>query len=61
VSVRDSGVGMDLRNNRNLFQMFGTLKNTRQMNTNGIGLGLFICKKIVSQFEGTIIVKSKLN
>lgn len=29
------------------------------MNTNGIGLGLFICKKIVTQFEGKIIVKSE--
>jgi len=28
--------------------MFGTIKNTRQMNSHGIGLGLFICKKIVN-------------
>ena len=40
--------------------MFGTLKNTRQMNTSGIGLGLFICKQIVEQFNGLIMVESEL-
>jgi signal transduction histidine kinase len=39
--------------------MFGMLKNTRSMNTNGIGLGLFICKKIVEQFEGEILCQSE--
>ena len=29
------------------------------MNTNGIGLGLFICKQIVDQFNGLIKVESK--
>jgi hypothetical protein len=38
--------------------MFGTMKNTRQMNSHGIGLGLFICKKIVNEFNGHIRVKS---
>ena len=41
--------------------MFGFLKNTRQMNTKGIGLGLFICNKIVQEFDGQIIVKSEYN
>lgn len=39
--------------------MFGKLSNTKQMNTNGVGLGLFICKQIVEQFEGTIFVSSE--
>ena len=39
--------------------MFGFLKNTQQMNTKGIGLGLFICNKIVQEFDGQIIVKSE--
>lgn len=29
------------------------------MNTNGIGLGLFICKSIVKEFGGQIGVKSE--
>ena len=40
--------------------MFGSLNNTKKMNTHGIGLGLFICKNIVTHFGGTIQVESKL-
>lgn len=39
--------------------MFGKVKNTASMNTNGIGLGLFICKKIVQEFNGNLIVQSE--
>ena len=44
ISVKDTGVGISADDQQNLFKMFGTVKNTRQMNTGGIGLGLFICK-----------------
>lgn len=39
--------------------MFGFLKNTQQMNTKGIGLGLYFSNKIVQEFGGQIIVKSE--
>lgn len=42
-----------------LFKLFGTLKNTNQMNTQGIGLGLVISENIVKAFGGAIGVKSK--
>ena len=40
--------------------MFGKLKDTNQMNTGGVGLGLFICKQIVDPFDGEILVKSEV-
>lgn len=60
IECRDSGVGISMADQKILFKMFGKLNNTSQMNTNGVGLGLFICKQIVEQFGGIILVKSEL-
>lgn len=38
--------------------MFNSI-NKGGLNTNGIGLGLFICRSIVQEFNGKIVVKSK--
>ena len=60
VECRDTGVGISETDQKKLFKMFGRLNNTNQMNTHGVGLGLFICKQIVEQFDGIILVKSEL-
>ena len=52
VTVQDTGIGIKKSGQRKLFKMFGCLSSTRQMNTQGIGLGLFICKTIVEKFNG---------
>lgn len=59
--VIDSGVGIKTKDQHQLFKMFGQIKSTQQMNTNGIGLGLFICKSIANEFGGLIGVKSEIN
>ena len=59
ISVTDTGIGIKKKDIIKLFQLFGTLKNTSQMNTQGIGLGLVISENIVQAFEGAIGVKSK--
>ena len=61
VEVRDTGVGISEENQQNLFKMFSSLKDHRQMNTHGVGLGLFICRQITEQFGGSICVQSELN
>jgi len=42
-----------------LFNLFCSLEASRDINPNGIGLGLHICKMIVQQFGGQIVCKSK--
>jgi len=50
ISVTDTGIGIKKSDIIKLFKLFGTLKNTSQMNTQGIGLGLVISENIVQAF-----------
>jgi signal transduction histidine kinase len=59
IQVIDSGIGIKHKDKIKLFKLFGCLQNTRQMNTQGIGLGLVISENIVKAFGGRIGVKSK--
>jgi signal transduction histidine kinase len=59
VSVKDNGIGIKEEDISKLFKLFGFLDSTSQMNTNGIGLGLYICQKIVNEFEGKMSVTSE--
>lgn len=42
ISVQDTGVGIKNKDRIKLFKLFGKLQSTRDMNTQGIGLGLVI-------------------
>jgi len=55
VEVRDSGVGIKEEDQKKLFKLFGYLDTTKELNTKGIGLGLYISKLIVQQFGGEIV------
>lgn len=59
ISVHDTGIGIKKEDRIKLFQLFGCLQSTSQMNSQGIGLGLVISESIVKFFDGTIGVKSK--
>jgi len=60
ISVKDNGVGISKEDQKKLFKLFGTIStgSSEAHNTSGIGLGLFISKLIVDQFNGTIDVVS---
>ena len=47
VSVVDTGVGITKEDQKKLFKLFGYLDSTKELNTKGIGLGLYISKQIV--------------
>ena len=60
ISVIDTGVGIEQKDQDKLFKLFGFIQGTQQMNTKGIGLGLVISDQIVSQFNGDITFQSKV-
>jgi signal transduction histidine kinase len=51
--VEDSGIGIKEEDKCKLFKVFGKLggETCNSINPQGIGLGLSICNKILSQFK----------
>ena len=60
ISVTDTGCGISPEEKQKLFQEFSCLKSNMNLNPNGVGLGLFIAKKIVGNLHGEIWVDSEL-
>jgi signal transduction histidine kinase len=56
IHFKDTGPGIDEKNLNNIFKPFFTTKVQGQ----GLGLGLTICQKIVSRYQGTISVDSSM-
>jgi signal transduction histidine kinase len=56
--VKDSGCGISEENQSKLFKLFGYLNDTSELNTQGVGLGLYITKMIVNAFDGQVSVES---
>jgi signal transduction histidine kinase len=54
LQIRDTGVGIKPEDQEKLFQLFGKLESNSKLNKMGIGLGLYICKKIVEACGGDI-------
>ena len=57
--IEDSGMGIEKDDLAKLFQFFGTLKKSKDINRGGMGLGLTISKMIINQFGGIIDVTSE--
>ena len=58
IYVEDNGIGFDQKYSDQIFKMFTRL---HQNNTEGNGIGLALCKKIVETHKGYISVRSKEN
>ena len=56
--IVDTGIGIKADEMDKLFNMFGKLLRTAEMNHEGIGMGLLICKNLVELNRGTISVHS---
>ena len=57
--MQDTGIGMKEEDLPKLFKLFGFLEASKEINTQGIGLGLHISKKIVQHLRGDIICRSE--
>ncbi|MEO8501384.1 MAG: response regulator [Vicinamibacteria bacterium] len=58
--VSDTGPGMDLEHTERIFERLYQVKGAAQAGRKGLGLGLFICKELVSRQGGRIGVTSGL-
>ena len=56
--MNDTGVGISAEDLPKLFNKFGKLQRTAEMNSEGIGLGLTIVQGIVESSGGEIVVRS---
>ena len=57
-SVTDTGPGIPTSKQHLLFQEFATLDDPSRMNSQGTGLGLALCKKLIEAMGGTIGIDS---
>ncbi|MDO4996451.1 MAG: ATP-binding protein [Bacilli bacterium] len=59
ISVSDTGRGIKEENIGNVFSKFKGLKLQKDINVDGTGLGLSLCKKLADMMDGKIEVQSK--
>ncbi len=60
IAVRDTGIGIDSEQLKNIFEVFRQIDQTKTRKYAGTGLGLAIVKAFLNMMNGTISVKSKL-
>lgn len=61
LSIKDSGIGMNHHDLKNIFEKFYRSDSSRSKNTGGLGLGMSITKKICTFHKLAIDVKSALD
>ncbi len=59
ITVSDTGIGMNKKEQELLFREFSRIKNEKTVNITGSGLGLSIVKKIVALYNGDIALESE--
>lgn len=61
ISVKDSGRGIEEKELNKIFEPFYRVDKSRDKKVKGYGLGLSLVKKILSEHDAVIEVKSKIN
>ena len=60
MKVKDTGIGIDIKEQEQIFERFYRTDKSRTRKSGGHGLGLSIAKGIVESYKGTIRVSSEL-
>ena len=58
-TVKDTGIGVPLAEQEQLFSKFFRATNARKQRPDGTGVGLFLAKKVIDAHNGKIIFESK--
>jgi signal transduction histidine kinase len=61
ITVTDHGIGIPKREQGRIFQRFYRASNSKERDTRGSGLGLYIVKRLVEEHNGKIAFSSKDN
>jgi signal transduction histidine kinase len=61
ISVSDRGCGIPQSEHSHIFEPFYRIDPSRTRSTGGVGLGLYIVKRLVESMDGRIEVQSKLD
>lgn len=59
IVFKDNGIGIAPEYHQQIFQFFKRLHNSDEYQGTGLGLGL--CRKIIDNYDGTVIINSKIN
>lgn len=59
IEVEDSGIGMKEEDQKKIFQMFSQIHHRGLWKTGGWGVGLAVCRLIISQHSGRIEIESE--
>lgn len=59
ISVTDNGIGISREEIGKLFEKFWRSKRAYNMDTEGMGIGLFMCRHIIEKHKGTLSVTSE--
>ncbi|PKF72399.1 sensor histidine kinase [Chryseobacterium sp. PMSZPI] len=60
IEISDNGSGIENKELKNIFEKFYRIQSNNIHNTKGLGLGLYIVKKIITKYNGKISVFSQL-
>jgi PAS domain S-box-containing protein len=58
ITVRDLGIGIPKAEQKAIFDLFYRIRHETTQSIHGHGLGLYICKEIISSHKGTLTVMS---